>query len=755
MISLLVSLDPGGHLSGFEKKTIDVRHRYYAKPAAFTDSIVILSITEDSIKTLEPYYGRWPWPRSIYAEMVDELAARGAKAIGLDIIFAEQSLRAEVDSRQLSELRALSVNADVPEIRNELTERLEGLRPESSDVLFASAIEKAGNVFLASVFYADAQDVVQNPGVEASGDETIKIQSALSKSPLSLATGTGRLKTFFNATVPFAELAKAPAGIGHINLFPDSDGTARRFLPAAVFNNKAYLAFPLRIAAFALDVPTDEIKIGEEEVSIGEAGIPLLADGSAFIPYQGGRTVKQRDEGGAYEPFYRYIPYHDLIASKDLRESGQGPLLPDDAFKDKIVLVTIAAAGLSDLRATPFSPVSPGVEIHANIIDAVLSKKSLKPINPALEKIYMLLLALTIALITRFTGPFGVFVVSGIAASVLGIHWAYFDHGLILPVVGPLVAMTATYLSVLLLKYSVERREKSYIKKAFGHYIAPAVLEEILKSPESLRLSGERRYMTVLFSDIEGFTTLSGTLPPEEIGHILNDHMNRMVECVQQTGGTVDKFIGDNVMAMWNAPARQEDHSARACETALAMLGALKNRGKHMEDKGIFLNIRVGVNTGEMVVGNMGSKEIFDYTVIGNEVNLCSRLEAVNKDFGTRIAVSESAYNEVKSRFPDKFVFRRMARILLKGSAAPLNVYELTGWRGSIDKNRLDAIEKYEKGFSLFMERRLPEAERFFREAVEKDNADTLSKTYLSLIAHYKENPLPPDWDGTYVQRTK
>ena len=228
--------------------------------------------------------------------------------------------------------------------------------------------------------------------------------------------------------------------------------------------------------------------------------------------------------------------------------------------------------------------------------------------------------------------------------------------------------------------------------------------------------------------------------------------MNRMVECVQQTGGTVDKFIGDNVMAMWNAPAKQEDHSARACETALLMMDALKNRGKRMEEKGIFLNIRVGVNTGEMVVGNMGSKEIFDYTVIGNEVNLCSRLEAVNKDFGTRIAVSESAYNEVKRRFPDKFVFRRMARILLKGSASPLNVYELTGWRGSIDNNRLDAIEKYEKGFSLFMERRCLKR----RSSVAgSGHLDALSKTYLSLIAHYKENPLPPDWDGTYVQRTK
>ena len=687
--------------------------------------------------------------------MLDYLVADGAKVIGFDIIFSEKSVRGELDSKQINELKALSMNTDVPEIREELVMKLDAIRPELNDAIFVSAVQNAGNVFLASVFYADYKDIVQNPNIEADKDTVSKINTVLSKSSIPLPSHSTHLKTFYNATIPFFEVAGASAGIGHINLFPDSDGVSRKFLPAVVFKDEVYLSFPLQIAAFAKDIPAKEIKVSKKGVIIGDTIMPLLSDGSAFIPYQGGRAVKDTHDSGAYEPFYRYISYHDVIASKDLRESGEEPILHEKTFKDKIVLITATAAGLSDLRATPFSPVSPGVEIHSNIIDSILSKKFLKTINPNLEKIYLLVLTFIIALVTRFTGPYGILIVSTIMVSVSGFHWWYFSHGYILPIVNPLASMTVTYLGVLLLKYINERKEKSYIKKAFGQYIAPAVLEEILKSPESLRLSGEKKYMTVLFSDIEGFTTLSGQLPPEEVSHILNDHMGRMVECIQQTGGTVDKFIGDNVMAMWNAPQEQKDHAARACETALLMLVALKNRGNWMEKLGIFLNIRVGINSGEMVVGNMGSSGIFDYTTIGNEVNLCSRLEALNKDFGTRIAVSENSYKEVKIYHPEKFIFRRMARVLLKGSVTPINVYELVGWQNTIEKKRLDIIEKYEKGFDLFMKGQFPEAEKLFREVIEKDQSDTLSNTYLSLTDYYEKNPPPADWEGIYTQRTK
>ena len=755
LVFLLVFIDPGGQLSTFEKKTIDLRYRFHAKPSAFTDDIIILSITEDSIKSLEPYYGRWPWPRSSYAETVDYLVADGAKAIGFDIIFSEKSLRGEFDSTQLNELKAMSMNADVPEIREELVERLDAIRPELNDALFVSAVQKAGTVFLASVFYADYKDIVLNPGIGAGKDSAIKIKRALSKSSISPLSFSSQIKTFFNATVPFSELADASAGIGHINLFPDSDGTSRRFLPVAAFKDMAYPSFPIHIAAFAKGIPVNEIKISKEGVVIGNTIMPLLSDGSAFIPYQGGRIVTDKQGNNTYEPFYRYIPYHDVIASKDLRESGKAPVLPEKTFKDKIVLITATAAGLSDLRSTPFSPVTPGVEIHANIIDSILSKRFLKTMNPFFEKIYIFLLALVTALITRFTGPYGILIVFAIVGSVSGFHWWYFGHGFILPLINPLAAMSGTYLGVLLLKYVLERKEKSYITKAFGHYIAPAVLEEILKSPESLRLSGERKYMTLMFSDIEGFTTLSGKLTPEEVSHVLNDHMNRMVECIQQTGGTVDKFIGDNVMAMWNAPREQKDHAGKACETALLMLEALGKRGRWMEERKIFLNIRIGINTGEMVVGNMGSIEIFDYTAIGNEVNLCSRLEALNKDFGTRIAVSENTYNEVKKYHADKFIFRRMTRVILKGSSTPLNVYELAGWQNTIGEERLQAIEKYEKGLDLFIKGKFPEAKKLFSEAIAKDQSDTLPSAYLSLIDYYEKNPPPPDWQGTYIQRTK
>jgi len=247
----------------------------------------------------------------------------------------------------------------VPEIREELLTKLDAIRPELNDEIFVSAVQNAGNVFLASVFYADYKDIVQNPDIEADKDTVSKINTSLSKSSIPLPSYSTPLKTFYNATIPFIEAAYASAGIGHINLFPDSDGVSRKFLPAVVFKDKVYLSFPLQIAAFAKGIPVNKIKVSKEGVVIGDTIMPLLPDGSAFIPYQGGKA----HDSGTYEPFYRYISYHDLIASKDLRESGEEPILHEKTFKDKIVLITATAAGLSDLRATPFSPVSPGVEI--------------------------------------------------------------------------------------------------------------------------------------------------------------------------------------------------------------------------------------------------------------------------------------------------------------------------------------------------------------------------------------------------------
>ena len=751
-------LDPGGHLVSFEKKTVDARYCFYAQPTHHTNDIIILNISEEAIKRLEPFYGRWPWPRSVHGEVVEYLTTDGASAVGFDIIFSEQSLRQEVDATTIHELKVLAKNTDIQEIRNELLRRLDTLRPEISDMQFVSAVKNSGKVFQASVFYASKLDVAENPNLRADRATTKKVKSALSKSvaPVSLEY---RQNIFFNATIPFSKLARASRGIGHINVIPDSDGTYRRFNPFLWFrkDDTAYPSLSLAIAAYIKGIPLHTIRMHNNSMIIGDTAIPLLPDGSVMINYQGGKVTNEKDGKCKYESFYQYIPYDYVIASKDLIQAGEQPFLPKGTFKNKIVLVTAFAAGLSDLRATPFSPVTPGVEIHANIIDNILSGRFLHSVEEWKEKLYVFLLALVIGIIASSSRPYiGFAITIVITASIIGLHWKLFDHGWVLPIVNASVVMVSTYLGVLLLKYISEEREKRRIRSAFGHYLAPQILEEVLMSPDKLKLGGERRYMTVLFSDIEGFTSLSEQMAPEEISAILNEYLGQMMKCIKKTGGTLDKFIGDAVMAEWNAPIVQEDHAARACETALFMMEELSTlREKWKKEQKPLLNARIGINSGEMVVGNMGSSEIFDYTVIGTEVNTSARLEPLNKDFGTRIIVSESTRCGAEKYYPGKFVFRLLARVALKGRIIPLNVYELMGWKDTIGEGNLELIEIYCKGLDLFFKAELSDAKKLFQKVVEKHLEDGPSKTYISLCEFYESNPPHSDWEGVYKQTSK
>ena len=676
----------------------------------------------------------------MHGEVVEYLASDGAAAIGFDILFAEHSLRQEVDSSLITGLKALAKNADVREIREELLLRLDMLSPAVHDTLFVSAVKRAGNVFLPSVFSVSEHDSAEASPPPADEASVQKARSALA----------------VNVTLPFSDLAEASRGIGHINAIPDTDGTYRRFLPLLWFRDgaTAYPSLSLVIAAYVKGVPLSSIRIQDDVIRIGDAVIPLLPDGSAMIPYQGGTVT---DGKGTYAPFYRYIPYDAVIASRDLAQEGRQPVLPPGTFKGRIVLISASAAGLSDLRASPFSPVAPGVEIHANVIDSLLSNKCLRSVGEWGEGGDILFFSLVVGILAAGSNPFSGFVLAlALTGSVAGLHWKLFDYGWILSVVKVSVSMTGTYLGVLLVKYVHENREKRHIRSAFGHYLAPPVLEAVLRSPDTLALGGERRCITVLFSDIEGFTSLSERVAPEEISALLNEYLGRMMHCIKKTGGTLDKFIGDAVMAEWNAPVFQEDHAARACEAALLMVEEVEELRTKWEREGKpALHIRIGINTGEMVVGNMGSKDIFDYTVIGTEVNTSARLEPLNKDFGTRILVSDSTRREADACQPGEYVFRLLAKVVLKGRTSPLEVFELSGRRATMGEEHLEAIGLFHEGLCLFFASHFTDAKERFRKAAEKLPGDGPSKTYAALCEGYENNLPPPGWEGIYTQTSK
>jgi adenylate cyclase len=325
----------------------------------------------------------------------------------------------------------------------------------------------------------------------------------------------------------------------------------------------------------------------------------------------------------------------------------------------------------------------------------------------------------------------------------------------VLPLVKPVAAMALSYGGVLLARAVAAERERRWLRTAFGHYLAPTVLEQVLGAPHKLRLGGERRHMTVLFSDVAGFTSFSEKLEPEEVGALLNAYLDRMTACVAQTGGTLDKFVGDAVMAEWNAPLAQPDHAARACETALHMLEEVGREGAAWRAAGGVLDIRIGINTGEMVVGNMGSHQIFDYTVIGNEVNTASRLEPLNKAFGTRIIVAAATCREAEAQRPGRFAFRPLGRVMPKGRAAPLDIYELAGWREALDEEACQRLGAFAEAMAHYLERRFGEALRLFRGVPDGHSQHGPAALFASLCEEYLAHPPAEDWNCVYVQTEK
>lgn len=737
------SLDPGGQLENFERRTLDARARHHAAPTPFTERIVILDITEESIERLRPLYGRWPWPRSLHGEVAEYLAADGAAAIGFDLLFAEPAQRREVDAADWEALAALAGSADLAEVRGELLRRIDALQPGLGDREFVASVAKAGKVFQAAVFA---------PGEDGADPAAAAIRPAVPVAAVSETAVRG------HALLPFAELARASRGIGHINALPDADGTYRRFAPLLWWNARqaAYPALGLAIAAHVKGLPPAAIRREAGGLVLGDFVLPLAADDSAWIRYQGGRLERLVDGSEAFRSFYRHIPYEQVLASKDLLAAGHAAPLARGAFRDKIVLVSAQAAGLSDLRATPFSPVTPGIELHANIIDGLLAGRSLRAPDPLTAFLLTFAGCLAVALLAqkrrfRLGVPLALATSGGFAGGV----WAVYGQGWALPLVKPLAAMTLAFGGVLLARAAIAERERRWLRTAFGHYLAPAVLEEVLRSPDKLRLGGERRRMTVLFSDVAGFTTLSEKLPPEEVSALLNGYLDRMTACVAQTGGTLDKFVGDAVMAEWNAPLAQPDHAARACETALAMLEEVSRHGTAWQAAGGALDIRIGINTGEMVVGNMGSHQVFDYTVIGNEVNTGSRLEPLNKAFGTRIIVAGATRHEAEEQRPGHFIFRPLGRISPKGRVEPLDIFELAGWRGKLDEPMRECLATFEAAMGHYLAHRFAEAATLFRTVLAGSPEDGPAAVFAALCDDHLAHPPPAGWNGVFVQTEK
>ena len=625
-----------------DRKLLDFRHLLRG-PLAPGPEVVIVAIDEASLEEV----GRWPWPRRRLAELIDRLHDAGAAAIGLDIVLAEPATAVDRGALEsLLDADPLRTAAGLREaVRTELDE----------DAQLAASLGRAGNVVLAH-YFEFAGDPAPGPAAARVPEMTVMLAGGA-----RLATTPG-LKSATRARVAIPRLAAAAAGSGHINFAPDPDGLYRR-MPIAVRAGDRLLP------ALALELLRVRLGGGAASVTVAPAGVTAARVGDRKLAVDGAGQL-WLDFLGPPGTIPR-ISASAVLAGR----------VPADALAGRIVLVGFTAAGFDEVP-TPFAAVAPGVELQATVLDNVLRGRSLRrpwwlvPAEAATVIAFGLLIG---PALRRLRGGWGAVAAVALALGYLWVSQRLFvGAGLALGGVYPLGALVLCTLGGAVHLSMTEESEKRKIRHAFRHYVNPEIADLIAREPQRLRLGGERRPITVLFSDIRGFTALAESLAPEALGELLNQYLEAMTDVVFEHEGLLDKYVGDAVMAFWGAPAAASDHAARCCRAALDMLARLERLNARWQDGGLpRIEIRIGINTGDAVVGNFGSSRRFSYTAVGDDVNLASRLEHLNEVYGTRVLMS----GWTRRAIGDEFVCREIDHTRVRGRAQRVTVHELLGRR--------------------------------------------------------------------------
>lgn len=553
---------------------------------------------------------------------------------------------------------------------------------------------------------------------------------------------------FLQSLLPPIQKLREVAPFGLADTYFDSDGFIRRYILFREYNEERYLSLGLAALANYLRFDGDAMSLMQET----ENG-DFLIEGqylvrtydplpSAFINYF----------GPAYS--FKTISFEQVVD-----EEGFQLLLERDVFKDKIVLIGASVDELHDLFSTPFyvaggETLMPGVEIHANFIQMVLNQSFYDRIDDLFAYVLTFVFALAIAFLIKRTKPL-IGILTGIALA--GVYFAvnillFTRMGIIMNFITPIGGIALGFVGCNAYQYFSEEKEKLYIRSVFKHYLAENVVDTILQDADALAFGGQRRNLTVLFSDIRSFTTYSEKYTPEEVVSNLGEYLTEMVDVILRFGGMLDKFVGDEIMAVFGAPAHVPDHAERACLTALEMvrsLDRLKERWTR-DGKEIF-DIGIGINTGDMLVGNLGSRQIFDYTVIGDNVNLGARLEGINKVYKTvnNIIISEFTKNELT----DNLITRELDSVRVKGKTRPVAIFELVGERDIIVYSD-EFLEHYSRGLEAYKKLEWDGAISEFKKAMVL-NEDEVSGMYIKRCRHFKKFPPSKEWDGVFTLKTK
>jgi adenylate cyclase len=792
VIAAIAALVRPGILERTEHASYDVRARAVMDRTQADHDIVLIDIAEQDIENAETNFDvSWPWPRTLHGTIAEYCKAGGAKAVVFDWLFQDRGIGIDDDEAAAAQFKAAGnvVIGLALTVREQVRRPLEGAwaaplrRFDAVDAAHAAALAlSAWNVrswlvpaggAAVELWYGGKKsaDDVQAIFARLSGkDELAELfgpdavpAAARELTPAELATEytirdvlrardgvpvAGEFPVMGGMDPPLAILAAAPARMGNVYQFPEADGIQRRHTPLVSYEGVGYPS--LAVAAYLVGHPGVVPRVADRTLELGDRHVPLDGDGRFTIRFHGSRI-------------YPHVSSFEVLRSAAALDEGVAPPVPPATFAGKYVIVTATGQSLRDLRATPVAVTHLGSEIQANALDNLLNGTFITRAPGWVDAlisfaICVVISAVMILLWRSIRRPS--LALAATAGATAAILLGYFflaqlvlgRAGTWIAVAAPTIGGIASTFATLLALSAVERRGKRFVQEALGRYTSTALVRELMEHPEHLSLEwGDRREMSVYFSDIAGFTTISEGLPPEDLVALLNDYLTNMTDLVLEYGGVVDKYIGDAVMAFWGAPLPDPDHARHAILCALAMRRRCDElRAGWHQRYGHEVFARAGVNSGDAVVGNMGSKHKYNYTVMGDMVNLASRLEGANKPYGTFLMASEATVIKVG----DAVDVRELDRIAVKGKDQPVTVYEILDEKGKTDPALLAAARRFEDGLARYRGKDFAGAQAVF-EAILAERDDGPSITYLERCKHFAAEPPPDDWDGVWRLKEK
>ncbi len=691
-------------------------------PKGLDPRIIIVDINEQSL--LEQ--GQWPWPRHKVAKLVDRLFDQyKVDVLGFDIVFAERDVSSGLKNLEALARADLSGNADFKLKLGQLRKELD------YDQVFADSL-KGRRVALGYYFRHDGKNA------KTVGSLPEPVLSAELFNPADVAA---RVADGYSANLPELQASALAAGFFNASPLIDADGVVRRISLLQMYQGALYETLGLAVARLALREPGIELgyaggdrdAVALESIQLGKRRIPADAQVAALIPYRGRQGS------------FPYVSASDVLNGRASAEVLRGA----------IVLLGTTAPGLNDLRATPMQDVYAGVEAHANVVAGILDGniKDQPAYTLGLEISLLLVLGVMLALALPALAPLwatALFVATLLGATAFNLYlWKVAN--LALPLSSTLVLVVALYVFNMSYGFFVESRGKRSLARLFGQYVPPELVDEMAIDPGAYTLEGESRELTVMFSDVRGFTSISEGLDPKQLTHLMNEFLTPMTHVIHHHRGTIDKYMGDAIMAFWGAPLHDPQHGRNALLAALEMIERLESLQGQFKAKGWPpIRIGVGLNTGEMTVGNMGSEFRLAYTVMGDAVNLGSRLESLTKEYGVQIMVSESTRAAVTG-----FAFRELDCVRVKGKDKPVGIFEPICLLEQATPALLQELAQYAEALACYRAQNWSLAQEQFAALQRLHPERYLFEVYAKRIDHFLQFPPEAPWDGAYTFTTK